>query len=138
MSMMLNRERQRIGLALLVLVPLGFYVKYGVTGAFQEWGHRYGAAVLYEIFWILFLRFWWPRKSPRFFAVTVFLATSVLEILQLWHPPWLQALRRAWLGAVLLGTDFDPYDFFYYALGSTAGGFLLQRFLTASQNRPNR
>jgi len=51
--------------------------------------------------------------------VDVFVGTCALELLQLWHPPWLDGLRRTFLGAATLGQSFDPWDFVYYAIGST-------------------
>jgi len=51
--------------------------------------------------------------------VVVFVGTCALELLQLWHPSWLDAVRHTFLGAATLGQSFDPWDFLYYAIGST-------------------
>ncbi len=118
-------ERRRLIRHSLLLIPVGFAVKFGLTG----WGLRYGGAIFYEIFWILILRFFLPQWSPLRCAVTVFVATSLLEMLQLWHPFWLEWLRSHFLGRVLIGTSFDPVDFAYYFVGSAAGFGYLRRLV---------
>ena len=54
-------------------------------------------------------------------AAGVVLVTCGLEFLQLWHPPWLQAIRSTFLGASLLGTSFSWWDFPAYVVGAGVG-----------------
>ncbi|MDQ7063393.1 MAG: DUF2809 domain-containing protein [candidate division KSB1 bacterium] len=118
-------ERRQLFCHILLLIPVGLAAKFGLAG----WGLRYGGAIFYEMFWILFLRFFLPQWSPLRCAVTVFFATSLLEMLQLWHPIWLEGLRSHFLGRILLGTSFDPVDFGYYFVGSAAGFGYLRRLV---------
>jgi hypothetical protein len=53
----------------------------------------------------------------------VFLVTSALEFLQLWHPPFLQLIRSTFLGQTLIGTSFTWWDFPYYFFGCVLGWF---------------
>ncbi len=124
-----NPERHRLIIHLLVLIPVGLAVKYALPEPLAGWGMQYGAAILYEIFWILMLRLIFAGWSPLRCAVTVFFATSLLEMLQLWHPFWLEGLRSYFLGRVLLGTSFDPVDFVYYFVGSAAGFGYVRRLV---------
>lgn len=112
-------------LVLVALVPLGFWVKFGVNGPPAAWCHLYGAAVLYEVFWILLLGLVAPRLGAMRCALVVLAATCLLECLQLWHPATLEAVRGTLLGAALVGTTFDPWDFPHYLLGSLAGALAL-------------
>jgi len=121
----MSTERLRLGIALLLLVPAGFLVKFAVPGAFGWWCNLYGAAVLYEVFWVVFLRIVFPRLAPSLGAAVVFVLTCILEVLQLWHPSWLDAVRATFLGAAFLGTSFDPWDFPHYAIGSVLGGLFV-------------
>ena len=82
-------------------------------------GHAGG--VLYEVFWVLAVLFVSPGSRPERVALAVFAATSALEILQLWHPAFLEAVRSTFLGHALIGSTFAPADFAYYALGCTLG-----------------
>jgi hypothetical protein len=53
--------------------------------------------------------------------------TCVLEILQLWHPPILEAMRDTWIGRLLLGSTFSWWDFPHYVLGSILGWLWLKK-----------
>ena len=67
-----------------------------------------------EILWIVLIAFLWPQVSPLNIAIGVCLLTCGVEFLQLWHPPFLQALRANLLGRLILGTSFSWSDFPYY------------------------
>jgi len=134
-----TRLRIRAAIALLLVTPAGFLTKFALPawlgGAAGRWCNLYGAAVLYEVFWVLVLAVLSPRLGPRRSATGVFLATCVLEFLQRWHAPWLDDLRRTFLGAALLGNGFDWLDFPHYALGSALGGALAWRLRRETPRR---
>jgi hypothetical protein len=44
--------------------------------------------------------------------------TCALEVLQLWHPPFLQAIRSTFAGRALIGTTFVWWDFIYYIVAA--------------------
>jgi len=114
--------------ALAVVTPLGFAAKFvlplWLPGAAGRWCLLYGAAVLYEVFWVLVLRLFAPRWSPARCAAIVLAITCALEFLQLVRVPWLVALRRTFVGAALLGNGFDWWDFPHYAIGCVAGAIV--------------
>jgi hypothetical protein len=112
--------RLRLLAALALLVPLGFATK-AYTGPGSGWVRFSLAGVLYEVFWVLLVLALRPTLPPGRVALGVFLATCGLEVLQLWHPPWLQALRGTFLGAALLGSSFSWLDLPHYAVGCAAG-----------------
>lgn len=112
--------RPLLGLVLLVMIPLGVASKY-YQGSFQWWVNDFSGDILYEIFWIGFIGLLFPHISTTQAAIGVFLATSFLEFLQLWHPPFLEAARSHLLGRLLLGTTFVWWDFPHYAIGCLLG-----------------
>jgi hypothetical protein len=113
--------RRRVLLSLLVVTPTGFALKL-YAGPGRAWVNNYAAGVAYEIFWCLALFFIWPRRSSTTrIALGVFLATSLLEVLQLWHPWVLEQVRATFLGRALIGTTFSWWDFPHYALGCGLG-----------------
>ena len=120
----------------LTLVPLGFAVKFAVPGPLGTWCRMYGAGVLYKIFWILALRLFFRRLTPAACGIIVFAITCVLEFMQLWHPPLLEAVRSTFLGAALIGTTFDPVDFAYYAVGSLLGFHFLKGIVSVAGRGP--
>jgi hypothetical protein len=103
--------------SLLVVTPLGFLFKlYPGTG--RWWFNDYGAGLLYEIFWILIVFAILPRKKYiNKIPIWVFLITCALEVLQLWHPEFLETIRSSFVGSALIGTTFSWLDFPHYAVG---------------------
>jgi hypothetical protein len=63
----------------------------------------------------------WPRLAPGWVALGVLVATCLLEVLQLWQPAWLQAVRATLPGRLVLGSTFSPSDFWYYLIGAGLG-----------------
>lgn len=111
--------------SIVVIVPVGFYSKY-YRGPAAHWVNDSFAGVFYEIFWCLLFSLALPRTEPRKLAVGVLAGTCVIEFLQLWHPPFLEALRRTFIGVSILGTTFDWSDFPYYFAGSGIGWLWLR------------
>jgi ribosomal protein S18 acetylase RimI-like enzyme len=112
-------------LTVALLVPVGLPVKFAMPGAVGVWCNRYGAAIVYEVFWVLVAGWLFPRAGAWRCAVFVLAATCGLEFLQLWHPHGLERVRATFLGAALLGRAFDPWDFSHYVAGCAAGAVAL-------------
>jgi Protein of unknown function (DUF2809) len=103
----------------IALIPLGYFIRFYGPG--PEWLNDALGSVTYEMFWITLGLGIWPKIRPLHMAAVVGIATSLLEFLQLWHPPVLQALRHTLLGRLILGTTFSWLDFPAYAGGSILG-----------------
>jgi hypothetical protein len=121
----MKKERLIIALLLIVVIPIGFYTKV-YSGPAEDWVRNSMGGLVYEIFWCLVLAFLFPGKRPLVIGVWVFAATSLLEFLQLWHPPFLESLRSTFLGRSVLGHSFNVYDFPYYFIGCFIGWALLE------------
>ena len=109
-----------------IIVPVGFYSKF-YRGPGAHWVNDSLGGVFYEVFWCLLASLVLPRTRTGRLAAGVLAATCVLEFLQLWHPPFLEALRSSFLGATILGTTFDWTDFPYYFAGSGIGWLWIDR-----------
>jgi hypothetical protein len=106
--------------SIVLITPLGFLTKfYGGVGA--GWVNNRLGGVLYEVFWCLVVFALATAARPSMVAVSVLLATSALEVLQLGHPPALEWLRGNFVGRTVLGTSFDPWDFPHYVSGCGIG-----------------
>lgn len=105
---------------IILIIPLGYTVRF-YHGIAPEWVNDCLGAIAYQIFWILFVLFIYPKASLIWTAVGVFFFTCGIEFLQLWQPPWLQALRATLPGRLVLGNSFTLSDFPPYLIGSLLG-----------------
>ena len=128
--------RLRLLLVLAIVVPLGFATKF-YAGPAQGWVHGHAGGFLYVIFWCLLALAIRPQLSPWRVASIVLVITSILEFLQLWHPPLLQAIRSTFLGHALIGSFFVWSDFPYYAGGALAA-VGIARLCQASSSSPQQ
>ncbi len=117
-------------ISIVFIVPFGYVVR-GSQGLGLPWLHDLLGSVAYEIFWILLVAFLYPKASPKWTAIGVCLATCGVEFLQLWQPPFLQAVRSTLLGRLVLGTTFTWLDFISYFVGSFAGWLWLRGLIYA-------
>lgn len=124
----LNFKQYRIRLLFMILLitPLGFASKF-YGGPFEAWVNDSLGGVLYEIFWCFATAFFLPKVRPQKIALWVFITTCFLEVLQLWHPPFLTVIRSHFIGQTLLGTSFSWLDFPHYAAGCVLGWYLVNR-----------
>lgn len=87
------------------------------------------------------LMLWWtgvlaPAASLRSRALAALLFAYSIELSQLYHSPWVDAVRRTTLGHLVLGSHFDARDLVAYALGVGAAA-LLDRARTRRADRGN-
>jgi len=109
-------------LALVIVVGMG--IKY-YQGTYHEWINGSLSGIVYDVFWCLVLSLpgIWKFQS---IAITVFISSCIIEVLQLWHPHFLTVIRSYQAGGALLGTIFQWSDFLYYAIGSWFGYLIIR------------
>ena len=116
----------------MLLVPLGLATKF-YTGPGAVWVADSAGGLLYVLFFIVLALALQPRWPAAGVALSVLAITSALEVLQLWHPPWLAPIRASFLGHALLGNTFSWMDFPYYLAGALLGlgyGWFVQHWLS--------
>lgn len=120
--------RAKIFGVLLIVTLFGILAK-SYAGPGRQWVNNLGpASIAYEVFFMLLAFLFIPRRRAiTTIAITVCTATCAVEFLQLWKPPWLQALRGFTLGKAVLGHSFSWLDFPAYPIGCLIGWFLLHR-----------
>lgn len=124
--------RIRVLIALALITPVGLATKI-YDGPAAWWVRDYLGGVLYVVFWILAVLWIRPGWSPRRVAPGVLLVTCALEFLQLWHPPFLEAIRSAAVGRALIGTTFVWWDLPHYVVGAVLGAVLGSRLASAGR-----
>ena len=120
-----SRYRLKVFLWLCAITPVGFASKF-YKGPWAWWFNNYAGGILYEIFWCLVGIFFFSKAKPFWIAFWVFAITCFLEFLQLWHPPFLEVIRRTFIGRTLIGTTFSMWDFLHYFVGCGIGWFWLR------------
>jgi hypothetical protein len=112
-----NTDRLAYAGVLVVVTPLGLMTKF-YGGPVADWVSNYAGGFLYVLFWVFVCLVLVPRVSPRVTALWVLAITCALEVLQLWHPPFLRTIRSTFAGRALIGTTFVWWDFIYYIVAA--------------------
>ncbi|MDB9525014.1 DUF2809 domain-containing protein [Oscillatoria sp. CS-180] len=129
----MSQYRRNLLLSMAFIVPFGLVTKF-YQGAGEAWLNDTFGGIPYEIFWMLLLAIIIPSLRPVTVALSILIATCILECLQLWQPAWLQAIRATLVGRLVLGNTFTWDDFPYYAIGCFIG-WLWLRWLQARSVR---
>jgi Protein of unknown function (DUF2809) len=127
--MMKKAHYQKYRLALLIgmvlIIPLGYSVRFA-TGLGSPMFQDIFGSIAYQVLLMFVVAFFFPRMNLVKIAIGVFIVSSAIELLQLWQPPFLQAIRATWVGRVLLGNTFLLEDFPPYAIGCFFGWICLK------------
>lgn len=125
----------------ITMIPIGIASKF-YQGPLKEWVNDYFGDIIYEAFWIMIGVLIWPKASLAKIAAVVFIATCIIEVLQLWQPPFLQMMRASFIGKLLLGTTFVWWDFPHYLAGCILTGaglrYLKTKLLSAEEKRGSK
>lgn len=125
----MNVARRRLILlgAMLAVLALGL-VWRSPHLPFPLWLRKYGADALWALLVYLLVRFPAPKARPITSAAIAFGFAVLIEFTQLYHAPWIDALRATRLGALILGSVFNWPDLVAYAAGSLIGLLIEARF----------
>lgn len=85
---------------------------------------KYGGSALWALMVFAGLGWIFTRISTAKLALIALLFAWSIEFLQLWHPPWLDAIRAYRLGHHVLGTTFNWPDLPAYAIGIAIGAWI--------------
>lgn len=88
---------------------------------------KYGGDALWALLVYLLIRFVAPRMEIVRSAAVAFGIAVAVEISQLYHAPWVEAIRAVRIGALILGSTFNWPDIPAYGIGILAGASVEQR-----------
>jgi Protein of unknown function (DUF2809) len=77
-----------------------------------------------------------PRATTTRVAVLALVFSAIIEVSQLYHAPWIDAIRQTRLGGLVLGFDFVWSDLVCYS-GGVGIGVLTERSAAALIGRRN-
>lgn len=79
-----------------------------------------------------------PHSRLAVRCAAAYAVCVAVELSQLYHAPWLDAIRETEPGRLVLGSGFDPRDLGAYALGVVAAALLDAAIFRAGPRRPAR
>jgi hypothetical protein len=115
-----HRSRTCCGIAVLCTIAIGL--------ASRKFPHLFPSALgKYpgDAFWALMVFFllgtFFPKWSTFKVALFALLISYLVEFSQLYHAPWIDAIRRTTIGHLVLGTTFVWMDLVAYFVGVAIG-----------------
>ena len=102
---------------LIIAVSLGLLFRLNRAGGSLGPLGEYGGDTLWPVPFYALLAMALPRLRLAVLLGIVLLVTFGIELSQLFHPPWLESLRRLPVLGFLLGTSFVVSDLVCIGLG---------------------
>lgn len=122
MDMTSDAPRRRLRyLPLLAIVPLLGLASRSHDIQLPPFIASYAGDTLWALMVFLVVAVLAPRWSTARVWVVSCAISFAVEISQLYHAPWIDAVRRTWPGAMLLGFGFLWSDLVCYLVGVTIG-----------------
>lgn len=117
----MNRQRCLYVIAMATVIAAGLWWRSAANPVAPFW-HKYGGDTLWAL--LIFLGFRCVLIRAAILRVTLVSLTFcfAVEFSQLYHAPWIDAIRHTRLGALTLGSTFNAPDLLAYAAGVALGG----------------
>jgi Protein of unknown function (DUF2809) len=91
------------------------------TRTHRQWFHplvvQYGGDIIWAGMFFFFMRIFFNEAKLWKLAVACYLIGVAVELLQLYHAPWIETIRHTKIGGLLLGFGFLWSDIVCYAVG---------------------
>jgi len=120
----MRRSRAIYLLAILVVIPLGLASRRYALPAFIV---SYAGDTLWATMVYLIAAMVWNKARMRHLALGALVFAFAIELLQLYHAPWIEKIRYTRFGALVLGYGFLWSDFVCYTVGVCLGVLLDNR-----------
>jgi hypothetical protein len=126
----IKRNRYIYGAGILLVMVFGLGSRH-----FGEVFPAYLGDILWALMVFLGFGFLMRSRSTKRVALAAALFSAAIETSQLYHAPWIDAIRRTRLGGLVLGFTFMWSDLLCYAIG-IAAGIILEAVLIRRRKRP--
>jgi len=123
-------KRNRLVYSLLAVITIlsGLATRQFAVGL-PQWVESYPGDALWALMVFLLVGFWFHRKSTLWVALAALGFSYCIEISQLYHAPWIDAIRANRLGGLVLGFGFLWSDLVCYTVGVGFGVVMEKIFL---------
>jgi len=131
----MNRNRIVYFLLIIGTILIGLASRHYST-VLPQWVHAYLGDGLWALMIFLMFGFIFRRKDSRWIAIMALAFSYGIELSQLYHAPWIDALRANKLGGLILGFGFLWSDLICYTVGIGFGYIIETVFAKMKLNRP--
>ena len=121
-----SRSRPIYALLVAVVIVLGLASRIRVAPPFA---HEYVGDALYALMVFFCFGFLFPKIPTMKIAALALALCFVIEISQLYHAPWIDAIRSTRLGGLILGFGFLWSDLICYSVGVCIG-IIVERLMS--------
>lgn len=124
-----RRSRSRLLYALLAaaVVAAGLFWRSGLI-PMPQWLSNNGGDALWALMVFVSLGFLLPRASTLVLGLLALALAWGVELSQLYHAPWIDAIRGTIPGKLVLGNTFAWPDLMAYAVGISFGALVEWRW----------
>ncbi len=105
----------------MILVVAGGLAWRSAANPVSPFFHKYGGDTLWALLVFLGFGFLFAHASTLRVALFAFSFSCVVELTQLYHAPWIDAVRETRLGHLVLGATFNWPDLIAYGVGVCLG-----------------
>jgi len=119
----LNRLRYLYLIAMVTVIAVGLWWRSAANPISPFW-HKYGGDALWALLIFLGFRCVLIRASILRVTLVSLAFCFAVEFSQLYHAPWIDAVRNTSFGALALGSIFNAPDLLAYTAGIAFGGVI--------------
>ena len=114
-------KRSRLLYLILIIIVMILGILSRKMGNLPEIISLYSGAILWALMVFLIISFIFNKKSTIFTISWAIIFSYSIEISQLYHAPWIDAIRNTTLGSLILGFGFLWSDLVCYTIGILIG-----------------
>jgi hypothetical protein len=118
-----SRNRALYAALAVAVVAAGLLWRSGLI-PLPQWLSNYGGDALWALMVFVGFGFLLPRLPTLAVALLALAFAWVVEFSQLYHAPWIDAIRATLPGRLVLGNTFNWIDLVAYALGIGLGAWV--------------
>lgn len=114
-------KRSRLLYLILIIIVMILGILSRKIGNLPEIISLYSGDILWALMVFLIISFIFNKKSTIFTISWAIIFSYSIEISQLYHAPWIDAIRNTTLGSLILGFGFLWSDLVCYTIGILIG-----------------
>lgn len=112
----MNKQRLAYTLLFFITIPIGLLTRKKPNW-FLPFIAKYGGDVLWAALFFFLFRWFFINKPLWKIALYTYFFAVCIEVSELYHAPWIDDIRRTFLGKMILGFGFLWSDIICYAVG---------------------